>query len=70
MLTQTPLTPQPSHICVAVDGSFFCRTTYAGLLALGHAAIPHATVRLRKGEQPEDAAWRHHRAEARYWASL
>lgn len=68
MLTRTK--PNTSHVCVAVDGSYMYRGTYATLRAMGHTPFVHATVRLRPGEQPEDAVRRHQQAERRYWASL
>lgn len=68
--TNHPAFPQPTHVCVGIDGSYFCRRTISELIDMGCSIDPHATVQLRTGETMEDAAWRHTQAEQRYWASL
>lgn len=65
-----PAFPQPSHVCVGTDGSYFCRDTISQLMEFGFKPAPHATVRVRPGETLDDAAWRHTQAEQRYFATL
>lgn len=66
MLISKPAT----HVCVELDGSYYCRNTYADMLSMGFKPSIHATVKLRPHETMADAAHRHTRAEQRYWRSL
>lgn len=61
---------QPTHACVFPNGKVMPRNAVTQLISLGLKAGPHATVQLRPGETMADAAYRHTRAEARYWGSL